>query len=402
MQSKKKILYISLLAPYDKVDHAGGKVHNFYLKKMQESGNCDIRLLSTCWGWEVPLLDLDQYEIKNKVYVFDTNILHKNIRKLVSGISYYNPFDKYCNMFLDYERYHIKKMVRDYAKNNPEPDVIILQWTQIIFLINYVKYYYPNCKIIAIEEDVSFLNYQRRAESARSLLQRKISLYQYRKLKSLEINVLNKADIVVNNNHKDLLLLEDAGIIKDRLRELPVYFQSYLAVNRHSINKDILFYGNMNRPENYKSAIWFIEKVMPLIFRKDIRFLVVGSHPHKELLKKRGENIIIRGYVENVEPYFETCRCMVAPLVLGAGVKVKILEALSAGIPVLTNDIGIEGIYARNGEEYIHCNTPNEYADAINTILDNDDLAINENAKKFITTNYNLEDKFSKFMMENI
>ena len=131
----------------------------------------------------------------------------------------------------------------------------------------------------------------------------------------------------------------------------------------------MLFYGAMARPENYKSAIWFIENVMPLLSDLDVRFVIVGARPDKSLLTYASDKVEITGFMDKVDPYFERCLCLVAPLVLGAGVKVKILEAMSSGIPVVTNHIGIEGIYAENGKHYIHCEAPEEYAECIHKLV---------------------------------
>ena len=84
--------------------------------------------------------------------------------------------------------------------------------------------------------------------------------------------------------------------------------------------------------------------------------------------------------------------CLVAPLKLGAGIKVKILEAMSAGIPVLTNEIGIEGIEAVNEKEYILCSSPDEYADSIRRLLSDRHLGKNYllNSKRFIKKKYHM------------
>lgn len=403
---KKNILYISLLAPYDKVDHAGGKVHNFYLKEMKSCGLFNIELLSMCWKREEKDLDLDRYGISNKIYVLDKNRAHKLVRKSISAFSYFNPFDKYGNLLLDYERYQYKKLIRNFFKKIrrdglENPDIIILQWTQIIFLIDYVKKFFPKSKIIAIEEDVSFLSFYRRIDLCRNKLQKRIAVYRFQKVKKLELEVLEKADIIINNNHKDFLLLEKEGIEKEKLRELPIYFKSYDYIQRTEISHDILFYGAMSRPENYNSAIWFIENVMPLLYQEDIRFVIVGSRPNKALLEKQNEKIIVTGYVESVEPYFANCLCMVAPLVLGAGVKVKILEAMSSGIPVLTNSIGIEGIYAKKEVHFDFCTTPQEYATAIKRIIELKQIT-NVEAQKYVRENYDLKNAFQKFIRHEL
>lgn len=155
----------------------------------------------------------------------------------------------------------------------------------------------------------------------------------------------------------------------------------------------------MARLENYLSAIWFMDNVMPLLEDMDIRFVVLGSNPPAELKKYESERVHITGFVDSITPFFENSVCLVAPLVLGAGIKVKILEALSSGIPVLTNDIGIEGIAAEHGKEYIHCNTPLDYERAIRKVFSDatvgDELA--KNAKRFIEKNYSIEKSLADY-----
>ena len=68
---KEKILWISPYAPYDSVRHAGGKVHNYYVKSFHKSGLFDITLLSLCLKEEEKFLDLDKYGIKNHIYVIE-------------------------------------------------------------------------------------------------------------------------------------------------------------------------------------------------------------------------------------------------------------------------------------------------------------------------------------------
>ena len=149
--------------------------------------------------------------------------------------------------------------------------------------------------------------------------------------------------------HQDLIsheLLPNPfyGMNEEKIQWLVPYYSNMSGCARKSNNRDILFFGAMSRPENYLSAIWFIENVMPLLNDLDVRFVIVGSKPPEELKRFKSDRIVITGFVNDTLPYFESSMCLVAPLVLGAGIKVKILEAMSSGIPVLTNDIGIEGI----------------------------------------------------------
>ena len=177
------------------------------------------------------------------------------------------------------------------------------------------------------------------------------------------------------------------------------YYDKFPTIVRKSNNRDIIFYGAMNRIENSTSAIWFIKNVMPLLKDYNIRFIVIGNKPPKELLSMQNECILVTGFVDDPSEYFESAMCLVAPLLLGAGVKVKIIEALSSGVPVLTNEIGIEGIDATDTKEYFMCRTPSEYANKIVEIITGkvNVQEISKNAHELIEKQYDLTKSYGQY-----
>lgn len=396
-ENMNNLLYISYFAPYDRVDHAGGKVHNFYIKCLQKEPEYDVTLLSMCYQRETDMLDLKQYGIKHRLVVLDRTKLQKYIRMAYSGPSYLNPWDKYGNVLLNYERMQLARMIRQYAKTGEKPDLIVLQWTQIILLMPLIKKLFPGVKIVAIEEDVLFLNFERRIDLGENFWQRYIAGYQYRNFKKRELKVLSQADQIVVNNVKDATLLLQNGIQKEKLFTSSIYFDNYSDIVRKSETcKDILFYGAMHRKENHISALWFIENVLPHL-PVQYRFVVIGARPQKELLARQNDRIKVTGFVEDIVPYFETCYCLAAPLLLGAGIKVKILEALSAGIPVLTNHIGVEGIGCTKDREYWHCETAEEYIYTIRWMEEHPEQvqSIALSGKRYIADNFDLLQKYT-------
>ena len=209
---------------------------------------------------------------------------------------------------------------------------------------------FPGLKIIASEPDVTFVGYERKSHYYKGL--KHIAwVHKAKWEKKLELNALRCCDLTLPQNPDNCKLLEKEGIDKGKLMWLSPYFTNMSDCIRNSNGRDILFFGAMSRPENYLSAIWFIENVMSALSDIDIRFIVMGDNPPEQLLAYENNRIIITGFVDEPESYFASSLCFVAPLLIGAGIKVKVLEALSSGIPVLTNEIGIEGIPAKNGEE---------------------------------------------------
>ena len=399
---KVKLLYISKYVPYDTVPHAGGKVHNFYIKYFEKSGLVDQTLITQGYSFEEKSFDLDKYNIKNRTFVMDRTVLQKWIRIVISGWSYINHFDRYCNLMLNYERYHIKKAVREYYRENrgnKAPQVIILQWTQIVLILPFVKKLFPESKIVAIEEDVLFLNFERRCALTTGLLKKYIAEYQYHKLKKMELEVLKQADLVVTNNPKDTRLLVENKILPGHIYTSTVYFTDYSKVVRNKNGNDVLFYGAMNREENNSAALWFIDHVMPEL-DQNIRFIIAGANPTRQLQSRQSERVIVKGFVKDVGVYFSSCLCMVAPLLLGAGIKVKVLEAMSAGVPVLTNEVGIEGIQAESGIHYFHCNSAEKYNETIELIRNDREKAaeVSRHAREFISENYDIENNANEIL----
>ncbi len=91
---------------------------------------------------------------------------------------------------------------------------------------------------------------------------------------------------------------------------------------------------------------------------------------------------------------------MALPLLRGAGIKIKVLEGLSAGIPVLTNEVGIEGIGAAPGTEYLHCTTPEEYAKIVKDLIYGIIPIgfLEKNAREFMEKNYDAGARVQAFI----
>lgn len=392
----KSLLWISPYVPYDTVSHASGKTHNHYIKFFSKKKYFDITLLTLAFKSQMPKIDLHEYGIKYEVGMIKEDIFHTLCRYIANVESEYSPFNRYCGVFSNYQRSILVKLIKNYANKNKmsDPEIIILHWTQTLFLLPLIKELYPKSKIVAIEEDVVFLSYERKLKYSKNWLSKSIWQYKYKKVKEMEKKYLNISDLIVVNNKKDQKLLQQENINHKKIKLCAVHYDDYESVERNAEGKNILFFGAMKRKENYLSVKWFIDYVMPHLEGEGINLIVVGGGGKETLKNIKNKNVQIMGFVEDVKPFFEKCFCLVAPLVLGAGIKVKVLEAFSAGIPVLTNNIGIEGIYAEDGKDYFHCESVEDYVKTILELKDNLHLQkqVSHNAREFIKNNFKTDD----------
>lgn len=366
--SKRIILYLSMSIPYNNVRHAGGKTFNYYINSFAEDKDNDVTLIAK-------VLPEEEKEVKNINHNIRTLLVRtppKNIKKYLAYLkslnSKFNPLYPYGNVLTKEIFNQMERQLNRLTKENYQPDVVILEWTWMLLFIDRVMKYFPDSKYVASEHDVSFLGAKRELNQAKGIRKINRKLY-YQNLKKRELKSIKKCDYVVTHNDKDRHILLDNGIEKSKLGVIVPYFEKPDPVPRGNTCNDIIFYGAMNRYENEISALWFIKNVMPRIKDLNIRYVIIGNKPSEELKKFSSERIVVTGFVEDIRTYFSKAKCLAAPIQAGAGVKVKILEAMAMGVPVLTNSMGIEGIDARNGLEYIHCESPEEYENAIRKIV---------------------------------
>lgn len=139
------------------------------------------------------------------------------------------------------------------------------------------------------------------------------------------------------------------------------------------IKNRIIFSGNMDFPPNYESAIWFIKYVLPLLLKRkpEIKFVVAGSNPIKELRALSGANVEVTGFVSDIKREIAMSELYVAPMVSGGGFKNKVVEAISSGTYVVSTSIGVEFLNEEFQKQMLIADTPQEMTDAILSYLAN-------------------------------
>ena len=112
--------------------------------------------------------------------------------------------------------------------------------------------------------------------------------------------------------------------------------------------KKIVFVAGFGHPPNVDAAVWFVRDVFPRVRRihPDAALSLVGSNPTEDVLKLADDNVEVTGWVSSDElsARYNEARVAVVPLRFGAGVKLKVVEALVGGVPLVTTNIGAQGL----------------------------------------------------------
>ncbi len=203
----------------------------------------------------------------------------------------------------------------------------------------------------------------------------------WRLLKGYEGRIVRHFDAVLAVTEEDRRdLLEAAGTPRE-IAVIPIAVDTdeVRPVVRHPDANHILHVGTMYWPPNIDAVRWFLREVYPLIRRRrpDVRFDVVGSRPPADLqaLNEEGIGVHVTGYVADLTPYLEQAGVFIVPLRAGSGMRVKILNALAQGLPIVSTTVGAEGIAVTDGEHLLLADEPADFAEAVLRLLEDPALA---------------------------
>ena len=156
--------------------------------------------------------------------------------------------------------------------------------------------------------------------------------------------------------------------------------------------RDVLFMGKMDYHANIDAALYFVKTTWPLIHarRPELRLVIVGAQPPEEIRSLASDNVVVTGTVEDVRPYYHNALVSVVPLRVGGGTRLKVLEAMAAGTPVVSTTLGAEGLTVLHGKDILIADTPEAMADAV-VAMKNDSPERQEmvaHARRLVQTKY--------------
>jgi len=213
---------------------------------------------------------------------------------------------------------------------------------------------YSKAQTIFDTVDLHFVREQRRLE------------LEVQHWKNLEFFLAEETDhtFVVSPTEKEILAGES---FSDKVAVVSNIHSLEPCVKGFEERRGLMFIGGFAHPPNEQGIIWFIEFILPIIRKKipDLHLTIVGSDPTEALKAMQSSYITVTGYVEDVSGYFNDSRVFVSPLQHGAGVKGKIGQSFSYGLPVVTTSIGAEGMQLIDGHNALISDSETEFASKV-------------------------------------
>ncbi|MGZ0174970.1 MAG: glycosyltransferase family 4 protein, partial [Planctomycetales bacterium] len=159
-------------------------------------------------------------------------------------------------------------------------------------------------------------------------------------------------------------------------------------------DQKILFCGSLNYEPNRRGLVWFQQHVWPTIKQQTsgVRLVVIGyGAAETDFMELRSDpSVDFIGEVESVPPWYHKTSMAVVPILEGSGTRVKILEAMTLGNPVVSTIIGAEGIQATDGKDILLRDQPAEFAEAVQKVLADQALfdSLQANGRHLVDTVY--------------
>lgn len=245
--------------------------------------------------------------------------------------------EKFPTLFLKEKNYYINIKTLVYFLKNNEIQIIHFDSAEVVnWQGNLIKFYMPKIKIVWEVHNVNHVLFSRLKQKRAKI---KLAIKQERE-------ALASADLILVRSKIDKQALVSIGGNEGKIK----IYKGGIKINKQIKrffpygNKNIIFIGNLFYPPN-REAVKILDKIAMQL--PDYNFQIAGNVDKKLIRSIPSPNIKFLGKIENPYKLYEKALIGIAPLISGSGTRIKILEYLNAGLPVITTNIGAEGLDKR-------------------------------------------------------
>jgi GT2 family glycosyltransferase/glycosyltransferase involved in cell wall biosynthesis len=169
-----------------------------------------------------------------------------------------------------------------------------------------------------------------------------------RDVEAIERKVWREVDVSLYPSQEEVDEVKELDPSVDARSFVPFCFDEFRSLRKPRGSHSIIFVAGFAHPPNVDAAIWLVREIMPLVRREvpDANLRLVGSNPTAAVRELATDFVQVTGYVtsEQLQAFYSDARVSVVPLRFGAGVKLKVVEAVHEGIPLVTTAVGAQGL----------------------------------------------------------
>ena len=225
-----------------------------------------------------------------------------------------------------------------------------------------IRRYCNQAKVVFHTVDLHYLRLTREAE----LFNDPEKLRAAEAMKTVELAAISSVDATTVVSSEELNQLQSL-VPTSKVFTLPFSLTIRGTEAGFNDRRDIVFVGGFQHLPNVDAVQYFVNSIMPLLREKlpGVCFYVVGSKPPKEIQDLATGDIIVKGYIEDLEPLLDQIRINIAPLRYGAGIKGKVANAMTQGLPTVATSIANEGMPLIDGKHILVADSAEAFSNAV-------------------------------------
>lgn len=381
-----KVLQLCNKPPYPPVD--GGTLAMNSITQGLLAAGCEVRVLSICSDKHPVRKDRMTQEYCDATR-FEAVYVDLGIHPLDAAVA-----------LLCGDSYHVKRFEsKDFAARLREvlqEETFDIIHVESLFLTPYLPLIrkYSKAPVLLRAHNVEHLIWQRIAKSERNPFRRWYLKKLALALRAYECEHLNAYDGVVSITDNDARLLREMGCRKP-IVAIPFGISPESLENVEVEPNSLFHLGSMDWMPNLEGIQWFLDNVWPKVHEAmpQLTLYLAGRKMPDDLMRLDMEGVKVVGEVPDAMYFIATKQINVVPLLSGSGIRVKIIEAMSAGKTVIATTIGAEGIAYTEGRDLLVADTPEQFVQQIRRCVDDPDFcqSVGRSAYRLIAEEYSNE-----------
>lgn len=228
--------------------------------------------------------------------------------------------------------------------------------------------------------NVEYAILERFAATRSNPLARAAAAVEWRRVRAYEGDVCRRSRLVLVVSEVDRAVLTGLAGPSARFATVPIAVDGSGVAPIHALSAEprVLFLGGLHWPPNADALVSFVRDIWPRVrtARSDATLTSIGRDDHPAAgICRAAPAVTVAGWVPDIDPFVRQSRVLVVPMRAGSGMRVKILEAMARGLPVVSTAVGCEGIDIVPGRHLLVEDDPSRFADAVARVLNDDVLA---------------------------
>ncbi len=356
-------------------------------------------------GHQVKIIAVNSYKYNVSMDQLPKNYVDSTQIEFVDIDLKVKPKNAFINLFQN-KSYHVERFISHNFKNKlievlKKQSFDIVQ-IETIFLAPYIPTIrkYSDAKIVIRAHNIEHRIWKRLCDNCTSLLKKIYLNHLSKTLMDYELKSINLADGIITISKPDMDFFLQNGCYKP-MKVIPFGINNSvinqvipksIGVNQSVIH--IGYIGSMNWYPNIEGMEWFIENVwIPnFLANSKVHFHLAGRLIPNSFYNYQFPNLSVHGEVEDAYSFINDCDIIITPLFSGSGIRIKIIESMLLGKPVVTTTVGAEGINYTDKHDIIIADDEVQFTDAIKLLIENHDLRkiIGNNAHELIHLEHNM------------